>query len=30
MNDQELREIPFSSETIYNGKILHVEKWQVT
>ena len=30
MNDQELREIPFSSETIYDGKILHVEKWQVT
>ena len=30
MNDQELREIPFSSETIYDGSILRVEKWQVT
>ena len=30
MNDQELREIPFSSETIYDGAILRVEKWQVT
>ncbi|MDO5377670.1 MAG: NUDIX hydrolase [Clostridia bacterium] len=26
----DLREIPFSSETLYDGKILHVEKWQVT
>ena len=25
-----LREIPVSSETIYDGKILHVEKWTVT
>ena len=30
MNDSELREIPFSSETIYNGRILRVEQWQVT
>ena len=30
MNDQELREIPFSSETIYDGHILRVERWQVT
>lgn len=30
MNFDHLREIPFSSETIYDGKILHVEKWQVT
>ena len=30
MNDQQLREIPFSSETIYDGAILRVEKWQVT
>ncbi|MBQ7885868.1 MAG: NUDIX hydrolase [Clostridia bacterium] len=26
----ELREIPFEKETIYEGAILHVEKWQVT
>lgn len=26
----ELREIPFEKETIYEGKILHVQKWQVT
>ena len=26
----ELREIPFEKESIYEGKILHVEKWQVT
>ena len=26
----ELREIPFAKESIYEGKILHVEKWQVT
>lgn len=25
-----MREIPVSSETIYDGKILHVEKWTVT
>ena len=30
MDFENLREIPFSSEPIYNGKILHVEKWQVT
>ena len=30
MNDHSLREIPFSSQTLYDGKILHVEKWQVT
>ena len=29
MDDRELREIPLSSETIYDGKILHVERWQV-
>ena len=27
---KELREIPFEKETIYEGRILHVEKWQVT
>ena len=26
----ELREIPFEKETIYEGKILRVQKWQVT
>jgi len=30
MNDSELREIPFEKETIFEGAILHVEKWQVT
>ena len=30
MDDKQLREIPFSSETIYDGAILRVEKWQVT
>ena len=30
MDDRQLREIPFSSETIYDGAILRVEKWQVT
>ena len=30
MNDEQLREIPFSSETIYEGHILRVERWQVT
>ncbi len=30
MQNDSLREIPFSKETIYDGKILHVEKWQVT
>ena len=30
MNDQELREIPFASETIFEGHILRVERWQVT
>ena len=30
MEYQELREVPFASETIYDGRILHVERWQVT
>lgn len=30
MNDEQLREIPFSSETIFDGQILRVERWQVT
>ena len=30
MDDRQLREIPFSSETIYDGAILRVENWQVT
>lgn len=30
MSDTDIREIPFKKETIYDGKILHVEKWQVT
>ena len=30
MNDEQLREIPFASETIYDGHILRVERWQVT
>ena len=30
MDENSIREIPFSSETIYDGKILHVERWQVT
>ena len=30
MDYSELREIPFEKETIYEGKILHVQKWQVT
>ena len=30
MEDKDLREIPFASETIYDGAILRVEKWQVT
>ena len=30
MDYSELREIPFAKETIYEGMILHVEKWQVT
>ena len=30
MDFNELREIPVSSESIYEGKILHVERWQVT
>lgn len=29
MNDNELREIPFASEDIYKGIILHAERWQV-
>ena len=30
MDFQELREIPVSSEPIYNGRILDVQRWQVT
>ena len=30
MNIEDLREIPVSKETIYDGKILRVQKWQVT
>jgi len=30
MDFSELREIPVSSESIFEGKILHVERWQVT
>ena len=30
MDDSRLWEIPFHKETIYEGSILHVEKWQVT
>ena len=30
MHDSELREIPFEKEVLYEGRILHVEKWQVT
>ena len=30
MDENRIREIPFASETIYEGKILHVERWQVT
>ena len=30
MNDQTLREIPFARETLYDGAILRLEKWQVT
>ena len=30
MEYNELREIPVSSESIFEGKILHVERWQVT
>ena len=30
MDENRIREIPFESETIYDGKILHVERWQVT
>ena len=29
-HDDALREIPFARETIYDGHILHVEKWRVT
>ena len=29
MNESEFREVPFSSEDIYNGIILHVQRWQV-
>ena len=27
-HDDALREIPFARETIYDGHILHVEKWR--
>ena len=30
MDDNALREIPFSSETIYDGRILRVQRWHVT
>ena len=30
MDDMNLREIPFEKKTIFDGKILRVEKWQVT
>ena len=30
MDENRIREIPFENETIYDGKILHVERWQVT
>ena len=30
MDDMNLREIPFEKETIFDGRILRVEKWQVT
>ena len=29
MDDRQLRETPLSRETIYDGKIIHVERWQV-
>ena len=29
MDDRQLREIPLSSETIYDGAIVHLERWQV-
>ena len=29
-HDDTLREVPFARETIYDGHILHVEKWRVT
>ena len=29
-HDDVLREVPFAKENIYNGRILHVEKWKVT
>ena len=28
-HDDALREVPFARETIYDGHILHVEKWRV-
>ena len=30
MDDMNLREIPFEKETIFDGRILRVEQWQVT
>ncbi|MFR5788061.1 MAG: hypothetical protein ACLUHE_13800 [Christensenellales bacterium] len=29
-HDDALREFPFAREAIYDGHILHVEKWRVT
>lgn len=29
MQNNSLKEVPFSKDTIYDGKIIHVEKWQV-
>ena len=29
MDDRALREIPLSRETIYDGKIIHLERWEV-
>ena len=30
MDDMNLREVPFARESIFKGRILHVERWQVT
>ena len=30
MDENRIREIPFANEMIYDGKILHVERWRVT
>lgn len=29
ISDDQLREIPFSSETLFDGKVVHLERWQV-